>query len=673
MNRKLSIIVPILMAGLIGCGDTTVVDTSTLDDRPEATDKDNASKADQWNWANNPDRFQVDLNYTLDELPTAGRSEHIPWPATYWPTYEDSINVRWNKPELSPAEKYDVAFNNWEPTEEFMALKPYSSSNCSDKSWDQSYYDNLGPAANYVSRQKGNWKAHDGVDNDGDGEIDECGDRDGVETWFGLCHAWAPAALLEQEPQHKVTHNGVTFEVSDIKALLIMEYDRPQAYMIGGRCNDKEVERDEQGRITDDECRDTNAGTWHVVMANFLGIMHRPIAEDRTFDYQVWNQPVIEWKVNSMEDIDEKSAIEALGLDTAEHTKYPYNDKAVRWVKCNATSYYITESDVAKVPFTDVISQYTRQDIYNYILEIGADGKINGGEWIGSSITNHPDFLWLPTGTRGGNPHMDLDIVRMLLEKSRAPETGIEDPTTGEVKVYANEFTFDIPDNDAAGVSSTISVLDEFTVGTFEVEVDIAHTFVGDLTVVVRKDGSESVLHAEAGGSTDNIRRTFTVTDMGGTAAAGNWELWVKDSAAQDVGKINSWKLKLATDGDTTPDEGGTLTVDSSTEVAIPDDDATGATSTIEVTERHTINAVKVTVLIEHSYIGALTVEMKHGPVKHTLHNQEGGSDTQISKTFDVTAFNGSLTEGTWELIAVDGDAYGDTGAIKSWEIEFLY
>jgi len=59
--------------------------------------------------------------------------------------------------------------------------------------------------------------------------------------------------------------------------------------------------------------------------------------------------------------------------------------------------------------------------------------------------------------------------------------------------------------------------------------------------------------------------------------------------------------------------------------------------------------------------------------VSHTLSNSEGGSATTIEKTFDVEAFNGSSTEGDWELRAADLDAYNDSGAIEFWSIEFVH
>ncbi|KAJ8574508.1 hypothetical protein ON010_g4701 [Phytophthora cinnamomi] len=46
-----------------------------------------------------------------------------------------------------------------------------------------------------------------------------------IPTWWGICHAWAPAAIVEQEPQCDVEKNGVTFHVFDIKVLLTDLYD----------------------------------------------------------------------------------------------------------------------------------------------------------------------------------------------------------------------------------------------------------------------------------------------------------------------------------------------------------------------------------------------------------------------------------------------------------------
>jgi len=42
----------------------------------------------------------------------------------------------------------------------------------------------------------------------------------GVGSWFGHCNAWSAAAIMEPEPRHDVTVDGITFTAGEVKALL---------------------------------------------------------------------------------------------------------------------------------------------------------------------------------------------------------------------------------------------------------------------------------------------------------------------------------------------------------------------------------------------------------------------------------------------------------------------
>jgi len=388
-------------------------------------------KAEGWDYKNDPqklaDFLDKDLDYKIDALPREGKAKLSPWPDTYWPTYADGTNHRWRgKDELSPLEKYDVVFNGWAATEEFMKLKPFDPNNCNGD-YDKEYYEKLGPAAQYQSEHKGNKRSRDGVDSDGDGVVDECDNEsnDGVESWWGLCHAWVPAAMNEPEPMYPVEMNGVTFYPSDIKALLITIYDRSKSIIVGGRCNAKEVERDEQGRIKDPNCRDTNAGSFHVLLTNMLGRYNMPIAEDRTYNYEVWNQPVHDYKIDKQEEIDVARANELLGVEGSE---YKYNPDARRFFEVQATVHYVTESSASDKPLVPSIGSYLRTDKYHYVVETDADGKVIGGEWIKPGSTHsqwgfsqQPDFLWASVGPAGettSNPFVKYSLVKELLAKS---------------------------------------------------------------------------------------------------------------------------------------------------------------------------------------------------------------------------------------------------------------
>ena len=105
-----------------------------------------------------------------------------------------------------------------------------------------------------------------------------------------------------------------------------------------------------------------------------------------------------------------------------------------------------------------------------------------------------------------------------------------------------------IPDN-AAAVSDAITVPGPGTATSVTVSVDIAHPFIGDLTVeLVAPDGTARALHDRSGGNADDIVRTYT-PDFGGTGIAGDWTLRVSDRAPGDAGTLNGWTLIVGHDG----------------------------------------------------------------------------------------------------------------------------
>jgi agmatine/peptidylarginine deiminase len=104
-----------------------------------------------------------------------------------------------------------------------------------------------------------------------------------------------------------------------------------------------------------------------------------------------------------------------------------------------------------------------------------------------------------------------------------------------------------IPDNDPTGVSSTISV-GSFTgrLGKVKVTADITHTYQGDLTVVLTSPNNViSFIHAESGGSADDLHLSLELDDFAGATAVGDWKLEVSDGYAGDVGTLDRWSLQL--------------------------------------------------------------------------------------------------------------------------------
>ncbi|MGV9500506.1 S8 family peptidase [Streptomyces sp. NPDC003642] len=101
-----------------------------------------------------------------------------------------------------------------------------------------------------------------------------------------------------------------------------------------------------------------------------------------------------------------------------------------------------------------------------------------------------------------------------------------------------------IPDN-AAAIESPITVSGRSgnAPSALQVGVDITHTYRGDLVIdLVAPDGSTYRLKSAASDAADNVNTTYTVNASSETAN-GTWKLRVQDTAAQDTGTLNSWKL----------------------------------------------------------------------------------------------------------------------------------
>jgi aminopeptidase S len=210
-------------------------------------------------------------------------------------------------------------------------------------------------------------------------------------------------------------------------------------------------------------------------------------------------------------------------------------------------------------------------------------------------------------------------------------------------------------------------VSDSVTIGSLAVNLEIDHTYIGDLRIVVSHGGVEHVLHRNTGGGNDDIDETYQTSAFNGHEASGRWILHVVDGAARDVGTIVAWSLDVSTEsnhgggGNTPPEsfpgQGG---------MDIPDNDATGITSEAGVPAGST-GTVSVALNITHTWRGDLAVTLRHGGQSWSLHNRAGGSaDDLVSST--VLDPQPSNLGGTWTLHVSD-HAGQDLGTLNSWSL----
>ncbi|MBU7583365.1 MAG: S8 family serine peptidase [Nostoc sp. TH1S01] len=115
-----------------------------------------------------------------------------------------------------------------------------------------------------------------------------------------------------------------------------------------------------------------------------------------------------------------------------------------------------------------------------------------------------------------------------------------------------------IPDNDDIGISHTLNVAAGLEVDWVEVELNLTHSYRGDLVVdLISPSGTVSRLISQPGDGLDfedDIVFKLSSTQNWGESSAGNWTLRIQDLAFFDVGILNSWSLRLYGDTDTADD-----------------------------------------------------------------------------------------------------------------------
>ena len=124
--------------------------------------------------------------------------------------------------------------------------------------------------------------------------------------------------------------------------------------------------------------------------------------------------------------------------------------------------------------------------------------------------------------------------------------------TTNNVVEVEEISGMNIPDNDPTGITGTIMISAPGTVNNVEVSIDITHSYIEDLVVtLISPQGTRIDLHHKIGGSQDNIIKSYnasTTPDLGklaGEIIKGKWRLNLVDLAADDVGKLNRWSLRI--------------------------------------------------------------------------------------------------------------------------------
>jgi extracellular elastinolytic metalloproteinase len=252
-----------------------------------------------------------------------------------------------------------------------------------------------------------------------------------------------------------------------------------------------------------------------------------------------------------------------------------------------------------------------------------------------------------------------------------------EQPDPADIHLEARP-NLAIPDNQAEGVSSILSVTQSGHIGRLKLSIDIQHTYIGDLHVsLISPSGSTVILHDRSGAGADDLVKTYDSDDLIdleailGESVQGDWILRVADLAGLDHGTLRGWELAIYLES-----EGNAVHGEAEAMIPIPDQDPAGISSMINIAPSGTVQSLAISVDITHTYIGDLRVILETpSGLQALLHDQFGGSNDNLIRSYDsnshpeLAALIGDSIQGDWVLRVADLVGQ-DVGKLNRWRLD---
>lgn len=355
--------------------------------------------AELWDGGSHPANFNriagISIMTNFDALPKVGKlsDDRLGWSESYWPSNKGGVSYRWNHPDPQPF-KYKLYSKDELTRLSEAEMAQLSPAELYDISNDDYNYSLTRKAFNLYS-PRDLW-------------------------WEGICHGWAQAAINYPEPAPVVITNKsgikVPFGSSDVKALLAMHesynFKGEKFAFAGRRCkvNGKvEGEGDDRDRpehraypsaelANSPDCRDVNAGAFHVVISNMLGFMGQGFVADIDRFNDVWNQPITGYRsqIVGEESVDGNHRANGISRRVRVKLDMVYGEELKFYTPELAAAGNL--NFVSKSPVTLTPHQKNLTKNYEYIVEINNSGNVIGGEWISQT---RPDFLWMYGRSKG--------------------------------------------------------------------------------------------------------------------------------------------------------------------------------------------------------------------------------------------------------------------------------
>lgn len=316
-----------------------------------------------------------EMNFaTLINQHAQGTPAQSPWVGYWWPFAEGGLASTIHAGGgLSPIEKYDVAYR--------------ASQNAGGRNTTETE-----SAAEWERRQHGPHVS-------------------GLQSWHGHASGSAAASILFAEPRTPVSLFGITFGVSDLKALLAEAAQSTRGVTFG---HTVDAAQDQSSP----RFNDVAPNQFFLALTNEMGRLRRGIVMDRHAGHETWNVPIAGYA------IEYPTASDDLGADLRYRNMYRVAVRARVWWASNNVA-----PDESAPPFD--IGQL--RDVFDhrfypgrrYSMVLWLDGplvfdvsgklvssgnvvqltygkSVDGGYWTpdtaaGELIHSHPDTMFIPT------------------------------------------------------------------------------------------------------------------------------------------------------------------------------------------------------------------------------------------------------------------------------------
>lgn len=213
-------------------------------------------------------------------------------------------------------------------------------------------------------------------------------------------------------------------------------------------------------------------------------------------------------------------------------------------------------------------------NVGNVNILLSVDGGLNFDTILASNTPNDGSEVIVVPNVQGYEARVLVAAASNIFYNINEEPFSIGDFTTTCTTYAATDVPKNIPDNNPSGIVSSLQINDNITISDIEVSLNISHTWLWDLQVILKSpSGTEVIIYDRSCGSSNLARRDIdavfdddapgmvcnnTIPAITGISlpaqllsafknedANGTWDLKVIDYSGGDTGTLNNWSLKL--------------------------------------------------------------------------------------------------------------------------------